>query len=104
MSVPDENITKCTLLVQKSPLAFINYHTMLFPPHFILQTKHARERHIETQRNSITQHYFMKGKQNVFSLQKVICGLVSLFLLHIMKIAAACKGPSVFNHISSSFS
>ena len=32
MSVPDENLTKCTLLVQRSPQALIDYYTMLFPP------------------------------------------------------------------------
>ena len=45
----------------------------------------------------------MKGKQNVSSLHKIICSLVSLFLLYIMKVVAACKVISVFNHISPSF-
>ena len=31
MSFPDENLTKCTLLVQRSPEALIGYYTMLFP-------------------------------------------------------------------------
>ena len=44
MSVPDENLTKCTLLVQKSPQALIDYDTMLLPLLFIHQTKHAREK------------------------------------------------------------
>ena len=46
MSVPDENLTKCTLLVQRSSQAVIDYYTMtmLFPlPHFTHQTKHTRE-------------------------------------------------------------
>ena len=29
MSFPDENLTNCFFLVQKSPQAFIDYHTML---------------------------------------------------------------------------
>ena len=32
MSVPDENLTKCTLSVQRSPQALSSYHTILFPP------------------------------------------------------------------------
>ena len=52
---------------------------------------------------SITKHFFMKGKQNISSLHKIICSLVSLFLLCIMKDVTACKVSSVFNHISSSF-
>ena len=28
---------------------------------------------------SITKHFFMKGKQNISSLHKIICSLVSLF-------------------------
>ena len=52
---------------------------------------------------SITKHFFMKGKQNISNLHKIICSLVSLFLLYIMKVVAACKVISVFNHISPSF-
>ena len=33
----------------------------------------------------------MKGKQNVSSLHKIICSLVSLFLLYIMKVVTAYK-------------
>ena len=33
MSIPDENLTKCVLLVQRSTLALIDYHTMLSHPH-----------------------------------------------------------------------
>ena len=33
----------------------------------------------------------MKGKQNVSSLHKIICNLVSLFLLYIMKVVTAYK-------------
>ena len=44
----------------------------------------------------------MKGKQNISSLHKNICSLVSMFLLYlyIKKVVAACKVSSVFNHIS----
>ena len=35
----------------------------------------------------INKHFFlMKGKQNISSLRKIICSLVSLFLLCIMKV------------------
>ena len=44
MSVPDENLTKCTLLVQKIPEAFIDYHTMLFPPPTSLVRQSMQER------------------------------------------------------------
>ena len=43
MSVPDKNLTKHTLLIQRSPQALIHYHTMV-SPHFTHQIKHARER------------------------------------------------------------
>ena len=46
MSVPDKNLAKHTLLVQRSPQALIHYHTMV-SPHFTHQTKHARERERE---------------------------------------------------------
>ena len=46
MSVPDKNLTKHTLLVQRSPQALIHYHTMVYP-HFTHQTKHAREKERE---------------------------------------------------------
>ena len=82
MSVPDENLTKCFLLVQRSPLAFIDCHTML--------SLHKRERERERERDreskydyESTRYYqalFMKGKQNLSSLHKIICSLVSLFL------------------------
>ena len=49
MSVPDKNLTKHTLLVQRSPQALIHYHTMV-SPHFTHQTKHARERERERKR------------------------------------------------------
>ena len=44
MSVPDENLNKFTLLVQRRSQTLIDYHAMLFPSHFIHQTKQARER------------------------------------------------------------
>ena len=46
MSVQDENLTKCALLVQRSPQALTDYHAMLFPPHF----RHARETGRERER------------------------------------------------------
>ena len=49
MSVPDKNLTKHTLLVQRSPQALIHYHTMV-SPHFTHQTKHAREREREREK------------------------------------------------------
>ena len=103
MSVPDENLTKCTLLVQRSPQALIDYYTMLFPPptSLIRQSMQERVDMIIIKVQSITNHFFMKGKQNISSLHKIICSLVSLFLWYIMKVVAACKVSSVFNHISS---
>ena len=105
MSVPDENLTKCTLLVQRSPQALIDYYTMLFPPptSLIRQSMQERVDMIIIKVQSITNHFFMKGKQNISSLHKIICSLVSLFLWYIMKVVAACKVSSVFNHISPSF-
>ena len=105
MPVPDENLTKCTLLVQRSPQALINHPTMLFPPYFIYQTKHAREKvDMILKVQSITKCFFIKGKQNISSLRKIIWSLESLFLLYIKKVAAACKvSPVFFNYISLSF-
>ena len=102
---PDENLIKCTLLVQRSPQALIDYHTMLFPPptSLIRQSMQERVDMIIIKVQSITNHFFMKGKQNISSLHKIICSLVSLFLWYIMKVVAACKVSSVFNHISPSF-
>ena len=45
----------------------------------------------------------MKGKQNISSVRKIICSLVSLYLLHFMKVVVAFKVSLVFNHITSSF-
>ena len=45
----------------------------------------------------------MKGKQNILSLYKIICDLVSLFLLYIMNVVAAWEVSSVFSHITHSF-
>ena len=107
MSVPDENLTKCTLLVQRSPQALIDYNTMLsLTTSFIKQSMQERDR--ETQRDrergdSITKHFFMKGKQNISSLQKIICSLVSIVLLYIMKVVDACRVSSVFNDVNPSF-
>ena len=77
---------------------------MLFPPHFIHQIKHAREKvDIILKVQIITKHSFMKGKRNIPSLHKIICSLVSLFLLYVKKVVAACKISLVLNHISLSF-
>ena len=51
----------------------------------------------------ITNNLFMKGKQKISSLHKIICSLLSVLLLYIMKVVAACKGFLVFNPISPSF-
>ena len=82
MSIPDENLTKCILLVQRGPQALIDYHTMLFPPptSLIRQSMQERVDMIIIKVQSITNHFFMKGKQNISSLHKIICSLVSLFL------------------------
>ena len=105
MSVPDENLTKCTLLVQKSLRVLIDYYTMhFFPPtSLIRQSMQERVDMIIVKVQSIINHFFMKGKRNISSLHKIICSLVSLFLWYIMKVVAACKVSSVFNHISPSF-
>ena len=67
MSVLDENLAKYTLLVQRCPQAFIDYHTMLFPPltSFIRQSIQEREREREREREDlimkvqgITKHFY----------------------------------------------
>ena len=82
MSVPDGNLTKCTLLVQRSPQALIDYYTMLFfpPTSLIRQGMQERVDIIIMKVLSITNHFFMKGKQKIFSLHKNISSLVSLLL------------------------
>ena len=69
------------------------------------QKKHAREKvDMILKVQSITKHFFMKGKQDISSLHEIVCSLVSSsFLLCITKVVAACKVSSVFNHISLSF-
>ena len=91
MSVPDENLTKCTLLIQRSPQALIDYYTMLFLPPISLTRQSMQQRVDMIKVQSITNDFFMKGKQNIFSLYKIICSQVSLFLPYIMKVVAACK-------------
>ena len=91
MSVPDENLTKCTLLIQRSPQALIDYYTMLFLPPISLTRQSMQQRVDMIKVQSITNHFFMKGKQNISSLYKIICSQVSLFLSYIMKVVAACK-------------
>ena len=83
MSIPDENFTKCLLLAQRSHQALIDYHTMLFPPpntSLIKQSMQERVDMIIMKVQGINNHFFMKGKQNISILHKIICSLVSLFL------------------------
>ena len=78
---------------------------MLFPPptSLIRQSMQERVDVIIIKVKSITNHCFMKGKQNISSLHKIISCLVSSFLRYIVKAVAVCKVSIVFNHISSSF-
>ena len=103
MSVPDENLTKCTLLVYRSPQALL-HNGLPFSLHSSDKAcKRERESRYDFESTKCYEAYFfMKGKQNISSLHKTICSLVSLFLLY-MKVVAACKVSSVFNHISLSF-
>ena len=73
MSVPDKNLTKYTLLVQRSPQAFIDYYTMLFPSptSLIRQSMQERVYMIIIEVQSITNQFFMKRKQNISGLQKL---------------------------------
>ena len=50
MSVPGENFTKCTLLVQRSRQALIDYYTILFLPHSSFIGKNIQDRERETER------------------------------------------------------
>ena len=59
-----------------------------------------RESRYDLESTKYYQAFFMKGKQNISSLHKNICSLVSMFLLYIKKVVAACKVSSVFNHVS----
>ena len=101
MSVPDKNLTKHTLLVQRSPQALIHYHTMV-SPHFTHQTKHAREREREREETGRRETDRERQREIISSLHEIISSLVSLFLWY-MKVVVACKVSSVFNHISPSF-
>ena len=107
MSVPDKNLTKHTLLVQRSPQALIHYHTMV-SPHFTHQTKHAREREREREKKREREKRQEGERQTdrqreiISSLHEIISSLMSLFLWY-MKVVVACKVSSVFNHISPSF-
>ena len=77
-------------------------HNVVPFPQFTHRTEHARESIYDYYKSTkYYQPFFMKGKQNISSLHKIICSLVSLFLWYIMKVVAACKVSSVFNHISS---
>ena len=82
MSVPDKHLTKYTLLVQRSPKALTDYYTMLFPSptSLIRQSMQEGVDMIIIKMQSITNKFFMKRKQNISSLQKIICSLLSLSL------------------------
>ena len=73
MSVPDKNLTKYTLLVQRSPKALTDYYTMLFPSptSLIRQSMQERVYMIIIEVQSITNQFFMKRKQNISGLQKL---------------------------------
>ena len=85
MSVPDKNLTKHTLLVQRSPQALIHYHTMV-SPHFTHQTKHAREREREREKEREREETGRREtdrdrqREIISSLHEIISSLVSLFL------------------------
>ena len=55
---------------------------MLFPPPTSLIRESMQEKvdMIIIELQSIPNHFFMKGKQNISSFHKIICSLVSLFL------------------------
>ena len=55
MSVPGENFTKCTLLVQRSRQALIDYYTILFLPHSSFIGKNIQDRERETERQRETE-------------------------------------------------
>ena len=93
---------------EKSSGSYWSHNALTPPPpprptSIIRQSMQERVDMIIIKVQSITNHFFMKGKQNISSLHKIICSLVSLFLWYIMKVVAACKVSSVFNHISPSF-
>ena len=68
MSVPDKNLTKCTLLAQRSPQALTDYHTMLLPsPNSLIeQSMQERVYMIIIKVQSITNHFLWK--ENKISL------------------------------------
>ena len=86
MSFPDENLTNCFFLVQRSLQAFIDYHTMLS-----LQKRERERVNMIMKVQGITKHFFRKGKQNFSSLHKIICSLVSLFLFILWKLLQSEK-------------
>ena len=99
MSVPDKNLAKHTLLVQRSPQALIHYHTMVSPTSLIRQSMQERER----ERREGGERQTERQIEIISSLHEIIYSLVSLFLWYIMKVVVACKVSPVFNHISPSF-
>ena len=92
------------MLVQRSSQALIDYHTMLFAPHFIHQIKHARERERERERErgsrydyKSTKYYqaFFLWKENKISLVNIKLLLVQyLYFYYIFwKLLQPAKFP-----------
>ena len=90
MSIPNQNLIKCILLVQRNPQALIDYHTVLFPHPTSLIRQSMPERVdmiiIKVHRYDYyksTKYYqllFYERKKNISTLHKIICSLVSLSL------------------------
>ena len=91
MPIPDENLTKCTLLVQRGTQTLTDYHKMIWFWYDFESKKYYQA--------------FFLWKENKISLVyiKIICSLETIFLLYFKKVVAACKVSSVFNHISLNF-
>ena len=94
---------------EKSSGSYWSSHNAIYSLFHLSDKAFKRER--ERERDSrydyeSTKYYqaffFTKVKQNISSLHKIISSVLSLFLLYIMKVVAACKVSSEFNHISPS--
>ena len=68
-----KTLTKCTLLVHRKPQALIDCYTMLFSSSTspIRQSMQKRVDMIIIKVEGITNHFFMKGKQNICTLYKL---------------------------------
>ena len=73
-------------------------HNALFARERKREREREREREKEKERvnmimkvQGITKHFFRKGKQNISSLHKIICSLVSLFLFILWKLLQSEK-------------